>query len=168
MWWRYNTKIQIHIFKNTNSGALLPAGRGRRPEPEHEGVQSGSLLVEELARVREGRSQRLLGQHEVLRRLSCHLVNTYVPILPIQIYIFIHESSSMYFTWSVDRKLRVNFKLFKGDARMFGNFIKAEGLKAVLPIQSTKYCLASSQAGFIQKYFLQSVCSANKISAKKT
>ena len=77
------------VFKNTKSGALLPAGRGRRPEPEHEGVQSGSLLVEELARFREGRSQRLLGQHEVLRSLSCHLVNTYVPILPtVHKYIF--------------------------------------------------------------------------------
>ena len=102
------TQIQMHVFKNTNSGALLPAGRGRRPEPEHEGVQSGSLLVEELARVREGRSQRLLGQHEVLRRLSRHLVNTYVPILHIRIYIFIRESSSLFFTWLVDRKLRVN------------------------------------------------------------
>merc|ERR1712018_59071 len=82
-------------------GALLPAGRGRRPEPEHKGVQSGSLLLEELARFREGRSQRLLGQHEVLRSLSCHLVNTYVPILPIQVYIYIHELSSLYFTWPV-------------------------------------------------------------------
>ena len=103
--------IQIHVFQNTNPGPLLPAGRGWRPKPEHEGIQSSSLLLEELARFREGRSQRLLGQHEVLRSLSCHLVNTYVPILAIQIYIFIHQSSSLYFTWSIDRKLRVNFKL---------------------------------------------------------
>ena len=105
---QYKYRSKYKFFKITKSGALLPAGRGWRPEPEHEGVQSGSLLLEELARFREGRAQRLLGQHEVLRSPSCHLVNTYVPILPIQIYIYIHESSSMYFTWPVDRKLRVN------------------------------------------------------------
>merc|ERR1719351_375150 len=47
-------------------GGLLPAGRGRRPQPEHEGVQPGPLLLAPLKRIPERGPKRDPWKYEVL------------------------------------------------------------------------------------------------------
>ena len=47
-------------------GRLLPAGRGRRPQPEHQGVQPGPLLVAAFKGIPKRSSQRDSWKHEVL------------------------------------------------------------------------------------------------------
>ena len=59
---------KIHAHKNTNTapGGLLPAGRGRGPQPEHEGVQPGSLLMAALKRIPKRGPKRDPWKYEVL------------------------------------------------------------------------------------------------------
>ena len=80
-WWapRWNANTQIHKYINTkiqmllhpggpprHRGRLLPAGRGRRPQPEHQGVQPGPLLLAAFKGIPERSSQRDSWKHEVL------------------------------------------------------------------------------------------------------
>ena len=80
-WWapRWNTNTHIHKYTNTkiqmllhpggpprHRGRLLPAGRGRRPQPEHQGVQPSPLLVAAFKGIPERSSQRDSWKHEVL------------------------------------------------------------------------------------------------------
>ena len=63
---RYSQKIHVHKNTNTAPGGLLPAGRGRGPQPEHEGVQPGPLLMAPLKRIPKRGPKRDPWKHEVL------------------------------------------------------------------------------------------------------
>ena len=59
-------KILIRKNTNTAAGGLLPAGRGRGPQPEHEGVQPGPLLMAALKRIPKRGPKRDPWKYEVL------------------------------------------------------------------------------------------------------